>query len=112
MFSPREIFRACPPCCLPRMARQGYTRRRLHRTYIWPGMVAGLNFWAWAGEGRPRDPSAERVMWAPNDTWTGDPPHEPQGWYSVYAEDTASHEVFAQCARSLQGQRRARCCNS
>ena len=30
-----------------------------------PGTVAGLNFWAWAGEGRPRDMAAERVIWAP-----------------------------------------------
>ena len=68
-----------------------------------PDAVAGLNFWAWAGEGRPRDISAKRVIWAPGDPWTGDPPHEPQGWYSVYAEDAATHAVFAQCARLLQG---------
>ena len=66
-----------------------------------PGTVAGLNFWAWAGEGRPRDMAAERVIWAPGDAWTGDPPHEPQGWYSVYAEDATTHSVFAQCVSSF-----------
>ena len=38
-----------------------------------PGTVAGLNFWAWAGEGRPRDTAAERVIWASGDAWTGVP---------------------------------------
>ena len=65
--------------------------------------VSGLNFWAWAGEGRPRDAAAgEKVIWARGDPWTGDPPHEPQGWYSVYDVDDASHRVFTECARLLQ----------
>ena len=63
--------------------------------------VSGLNFWAWAGEGRPRD-AGEKGIWARGDPWTGDPPHEPQGWYSVYDVDDASHRVFTECARLLQ----------
>ncbi len=46
--------------------------------------LAGANFWAWSGEARPRRPGAN---WAPGDDFTGDPPHEPQGWYSVYDKD-------------------------
>eukprot|EP00965_Chrysotila_dentata_P186994 6171854-Pleurochrysis_carterae.AAC.4 len=38
--------------------------------------VAGLNFWAWGGEGRPRNAGE---AWAVGDAWTGDPPHELQG---------------------------------
>jgi len=59
--------------------------------------VSGLNFWAWGGEGRPRGTGA-KVIWKPGDPWTGDPPHENQGWYSVYDMDQATHEVIARCA--------------
>jgi mannan endo-1,4-beta-mannosidase len=48
------------------------------------GLASGVNFWAWAGEGRPKNPGG---MWKKGDPWTGDPPHEPQGWYSVYNTD-------------------------
>lgn len=37
--------------------------------------LAGLNFWAWGGEG------------IPDSTYTGDPAHEPQGLFSVFATD-------------------------
>ena len=49
------------------------------------GLASGVNFWAWAGKGRPKNPGG---MWKRGDPWTGDPPHEPQGWYSVYDTDT------------------------
>jgi mannan endo-1,4-beta-mannosidase len=38
----------------------------------------GDSFWAWAGEARP------------SGAWTGDPPHETPGWYSVYDQDTST----------------------
>ena len=47
--------------------------------------VAGVAVWAWGGEGRPK----QREM-ARGDEWIGDPPHEPQGWYSVYDADAAT----------------------
>ena len=53
--------------------------------------VAGANFWAWSGEGRPRQP---RCIWQPGDDFTGDPPFEHQGWYSVYETDTSTLEVL------------------
>ena len=40
------------------------------------GVVAGINFWAWGGEGRPRD---EGGTWHVGDDWIGDPPHDVQG---------------------------------
>ena len=40
--------------------------------------------WAWGGEGRPRSPGG---YWAAGDDVIGDPPHEPQGWYSVFDAD-------------------------
>ncbi len=44
--------------------------------------MAGVNFWAWGGEGQP------------GSTWTGDPPHEPQGWYSVFKNDSSTLKVI------------------
>lgn len=49
--------------------------------------IAGCNFWAWGGEGRPRE---ARCIWKPGDDFTGDPPHEFQGWYSVYDKDAST----------------------
>ncbi|MDE7388036.1 MAG: cellulase family glycosylhydrolase [Muribaculaceae bacterium] len=39
--------------------------------------LSGYNFWAWGGEGTP------------GVTYTGDPAHEPQGLFSVFATDKA-----------------------
>jgi mannan endo-1,4-beta-mannosidase len=53
--------------------------------------VAGTNFWAYAGESRPVLPFGS--WWQPGDSLLGDPPHEPQGWYSVYHSDTSTLAV-------------------
>ena len=50
-----------------------------------------VNFWAYAGEGRPRIPYAN---WTQGDDFIGDPPHEPQGWYSVYDTDQSTLEII------------------
>ncbi len=49
------------------------------------GSMAGVMPWAWAGEVRPPRPGGS---WSPGDPLTGDPPHEPQGWYGIYDRDT------------------------
>jgi mannan endo-1,4-beta-mannosidase len=54
------------------------------------GAMAGDNFWAWGGEARP--PSA----------WTGDPPHEPPGWYSVYDADSSTLDLIATHAARVE----------
>ena len=46
-----------------------------------------INIWSWAGEGRPREPKA---IWKTGDDFTGDPPFEHQGWYSVYDTDEST----------------------
>jgi mannan endo-1,4-beta-mannosidase len=61
--------------------------------------LQGVNFWAWGGEGRPKTPYGSE--WRAGDPWTGDPPHELQGWYSVYSSDTSTHGVIAEYARRL-----------
>ncbi|UZR92699.1 glycoside hydrolase 5 family protein [Chondrinema litorale] len=53
--------------------------------------LAGCNFWAWGGEGRPSTPKA---IWKNGDDFIGDPPHEYQGWYSVYNTDESTIEVI------------------
>jgi len=53
------------------------------------GPAAGTNLWVWSGQARP------------GDTWTGDPPHEKPGWYSVYDTDASTLAVIAAHARDM-----------
>jgi mannan endo-1,4-beta-mannosidase len=57
--------------------------------------LVGCNFWAWAGEGRPRE---ARAIWQAGDDFIGDPPHEHQGWYSVYDTDEPTLKVIRKWA--------------
>jgi mannan endo-1,4-beta-mannosidase len=47
--------------------------------------MAGIMPWAWAGDARTPRPGE---LWKPGDPFIGDPPHEKQGWYSVYDKDS------------------------
>jgi mannan endo-1,4-beta-mannosidase len=47
--------------------------------------MAGIMPWAWAGDARSPRPGQ---FWKPGDPFIGDPPHEEQGWYSVFDKDT------------------------
>ncbi len=60
------------------------------------GAVAGCNFWGWGGSGRPAD-----KVWKPGDDFLCDPPHEPQGWYSVYDSDSTTLSVIRQAIGRL-----------
>jgi len=60
--------------------------------------VAGVNFWAWGGEGRPKTPMS---IWKQGDDLIGDPPHEYQGWYSVYDIDLSTQEIIRKYALEL-----------
>ncbi|MFX0205137.1 MAG: hypothetical protein ACFFDT_04065 [Candidatus Hodarchaeota archaeon] len=53
------------------------------------GVLAGDNFWAWAGQARP------------GDKWIGDPPHETPGWYSVYDKDTSTLDIILAHAEDM-----------
>ena len=64
------------------------------------GKASGVNFWAFSGEGRPRVPG---MLWQKGDGLTGDPPHEPQGWYSVYDRDAHTLKVIREYAGKLNG---------
>ncbi len=61
--------------------------------------IAGANFWAWGGEGRPRIPKA---VWKAGDEFIGDPPFEYQGWYSVYDRDKSTLEVIKTYAEKMK----------
>ena len=58
--------------------------------------VAGVNFWAWAGEALPKQPYGS--IWKDGDPFLGDPPHELQGWYSVYKDDLSTISVIGEFA--------------
>ena len=35
-------------------------------------------------------------LWKPGDIFTGDPPHEAQGWYSIYSTDNTTLDLIEQ----------------
>lgn len=59
--------------------------------------LAGCNFWGWGGSGRPRD-----LVWQPGDDYLCDPPHEPQGWYSVFDNDTTTIDIIKEYTQKLK----------
>lgn len=54
--------------------------------------VSGSNFWAWGGAGRALHPDYH--MLRGETSYVGDPPHEPQGWYSVFNTDTSTQALI------------------
>jgi mannan endo-1,4-beta-mannosidase len=63
------------------------------------GPLIGSNFWAWGGEGRARH--ADFRMQPEDTNFVGDPPHEPQGWYSVFDGDASTIAALRAHAREL-----------
>ncbi|MGC9952857.1 MAG: mannanase [Rhizomicrobium sp.] len=64
------------------------------------GPLAGWSFWAWGGMGRAQH---ENLRMQRGDTsYVGDPPHEPQGWYSVFDVDASTHDVIRRHAAALK----------
>jgi mannan endo-1,4-beta-mannosidase len=53
--------------------------------------VAGSNFWSWGGFGIPQH---EDYRWRPGDPFMGDPPQEPQGLNSIFADDTTTMDII------------------
>ena len=65
-------------------------------------VVAGGNVWSWSGEGRPAQPGA---YWRAGDPFTGDPPHEHQGWYSIYSSDSTTLAILGSYAHRMDALR-------
>ena len=61
------------------------------------GALAGCNFWGWGGMGRP---AAEQ--WQPGHDYVCDPPHEPQGWYSVFDNDLTTLSLIKDKTAAVQ----------
>ena len=59
--------------------------------------IAGCNFWGWGGEGRPK-----AKEWKIGHDFLCDPPHEPQGWYSVFDTDTTTIDMIRETADYLK----------
>jgi mannan endo-1,4-beta-mannosidase len=71
----------------------------VHSSVSSGGPLAGSSFWAWAGEGRAAHPDHQ---FRPGDAaWLGDPPHEPQGWYSVFDADESTQALLRAHAKAL-----------
>lgn len=63
------------------------------------GPVAGTNFWAWGGTGRAEH--ADFVLRRGETAYIGDPPHEPQGWYSVFNNDESTKAIIKAHAKAI-----------
>lgn len=61
--------------------------------------LAGTNFWSWGGLGIKQH---EDAKWRPGDPFTGDPPQEPQGLNSVFADDESTLEIVRNHAKNLK----------
>jgi mannan endo-1,4-beta-mannosidase len=60
--------------------------------------VAGANVWSWSGESIP---ARAGMLWRDGDPLTGDPPHERQGWYSIYDSDSTTLGIISDYARRM-----------
>lgn len=65
--------------------------------------MAGSNFWAWGGRGRAAH--ADNTFRPGDTSYVGDPPHEPQGWYSVFDMDESTKAVVRARAAELRALR-------
>jgi len=89
---PRDLqqFDAASPATL----RQRYYRAIfsiLQENIRQHGAIAGCNFWAFGGEGRP---VKGQPFWKPGDGYLGDPPMEEQGLNAVFDSDKAMWRII------------------
>jgi mannan endo-1,4-beta-mannosidase len=64
------------------------------------GPIQGCNFWGWGGEGRAQH--ADHHFVRADTSYVGDPPHEPQGWYSVFDTDASTQFVIRNYASAVK----------
>ena len=62
------------------------------------GYISGSNFWSWSGIAKPTNPAQ---MWKRGDSFTGDPPHELQGWYSIYDSDLSTLAIISKFTKAF-----------
>lgn len=61
-------------------------------------VAAGSNVWSWSGSGRPVTPGS---LWQKGEPFTGDPPHEQQGRYSIYDKDSSTLDILTEYAKLM-----------
>ena len=61
--------------------------------------IAGSNFWAWGGRGRTTNAD---WMWKAGDPFTGDPPQEAQGLFSLFDSDASTLEIVSAHAKAMR----------
>ena len=61
--------------------------------------MAGSNFWAWGGRGRTGNAD---WMWKAGDPFTGDPPQEAQGLFSLFDSDGSTLGIVTAHARAVR----------
>ena len=61
--------------------------------------IAGSNFWAWGGRGRTGNAD---WMWQAGDPFTGDPPQEAQGLFSLFDSDASTLGIVSAHARAMR----------
>ena len=71
-----------------RDAFYGFIMEQVAKSSKTGGNLAGCNFWGWGGKGRQANKE-----WKRGDDFLCDPPHEPQGWYSVFDNDSTTIEM-------------------
>jgi len=64
------------------------------------GPLQGCNFWGWGGEGRAQH--ADHHFVRGDTSYLADPPHEPQGWYSVFDTDASTQAVIRSYASAVR----------
>lgn len=62
-------------------------------------VLAGLNIWSYSGYGYPEKPGD---IWKPGKPLTGDPPHEEQGWYSIYIHDESTFSLIQEYNKRIK----------
>ena len=65
------------------------------------GPMAGSNFWAFGGFGKPSNPDENESKWNKGDDFTGDPPQEPQGRNAVFVGDKTTIELLQKYAEKM-----------
>lgn len=94
---PREHNKYTPGSnTLSRDAFYGFVFNKVTESKGQQDIIAGCNFWGWGGSGRP-----EAQTWRPGHDYLCDPPHEPQGWYSVFDCDSSTLKIIAGAAATL-----------
>ena len=61
--------------------------------------IAGSNFWAWGGRGRTTN---EDWMWKAGDPFTGDPPQEAQGLFSLFDSGASTLRIVSEHAQAIR----------